>query len=75
MSEMSTATLAANVCPQCGAPFRCGMENGDKECWCASLPALSQLPAKTGGESAAASCFCPACLQLRLAAEAAARAA
>jgi hypothetical protein len=75
MSANSVAGAATNVCRQCGAPFRCGMENGDKECWCASLPALSLIPAKVDGDSAAASCLCPACLQLRLAAEAAARAA
>jgi hypothetical protein len=65
--------VPANVCPQCGALFRCGMENGDKECWCASLPALAQLPAQS--DPSAAKCLCPACLQLRLTAEAAAKAA
>ncbi|NJD36314.1 MAG: cysteine-rich CWC family protein [Betaproteobacteria bacterium] len=69
------SAVPATVCPQCGAQFRCGMANGDKECWCASLPALSQIPAKTDGDLAAATCLCPACLQLWLAAEAAARAA
>jgi len=67
--------VPAKVCPQCGAQFRCGMENGDKECWCAGLPALSVIPGKTDGDPAAAGCFCPACLQLRLALEAAARTA
>lgn len=57
-----------NVCPQCGVQFRCGMEAGDMECWCARLPALLPLSAQAGDDPAAAQCLCPACLQLRLAA-------
>jgi hypothetical protein len=75
MSTAPAAALPTKVCPQCGAQFRCGMEAGDKECWCASLPALLPVPLKADGDPAAASCFCPACLERRLAAEAAARTA
>jgi hypothetical protein len=60
------AAVVTSICPQCGAQFRCGMENGDKECWCAGLPALSPVLLKADGDPIAASCFCPACLQLRL---------
>jgi hypothetical protein len=73
MNAASAAGVPTNVCPQCGARFRCGMQGGDRQCWCASLPALSLIPAKVDGDTTAASCLCPACLQLRLAAEAAAR--
>lgn len=59
------AGAATGSCAQCGAPFRCGMEAGDAECWCASLPLLP-VPAAATGDSAAASCLCPACLQARL---------
>ncbi|MCK9389706.1 MAG: cysteine-rich CWC family protein [Sulfuritalea sp.] len=66
MNSAPVATELANRCPQCGARFRCGMEGGDKECWCASLPALLPLPAKSDPASPAASCLCPACLKARL---------
>ncbi|MCX7155730.1 MAG: cysteine-rich CWC family protein [Rhodocyclales bacterium] len=63
------APVSTNVCPQCGAQFRCGMEGGDKACWCASLPALLPLPLKAGpGSNESVSCLCPACLKERLAA-------
>ncbi|MDK9713060.1 MAG: cysteine-rich CWC family protein [Sulfuritalea sp.] len=55
-----------NVCPQCGAQFRCGMEGGDATCWCASLPPLLPVPPKSAGIVPAASCLCPACLATRL---------
>jgi hypothetical protein len=58
--------LANSVCPQCGAQFRCGMEGGDSECWCVSLPAFLPLPAKADRGPIAASCFCPLCLKARL---------
>jgi hypothetical protein len=44
------------------------MEGGDQECWCASLPALLSLPAKSASGEPAASCLCPNCLKERLAA-------
>ena len=67
-----SAPAAANLCPQCGAQFRCGMESGDAECWCAALPALLPLPAKAD-PAAPATCLCPACLKGRLAKASAAR--
>jgi len=63
---VSATAAATNVCPQCGAQFRCGMEGGDQECWCASLPALLPLPAKSEPGAPAASCLCPDCLKARL---------
>ncbi|MCF8200291.1 MAG: cysteine-rich CWC family protein [Sulfuritalea sp.] len=65
--DVSASLLPTNVCPQCGAQFRCGMEAGDTECWCVKLPAIVPLPAKAEtGASGAASCFCPVCLKARL---------
>ncbi|MBL8479090.1 MAG: cysteine-rich CWC family protein [Sterolibacteriaceae bacterium] len=59
------ANAATNgTCPQCGVKFRCGMDVGDAECWCAALPPLSGLPAQSG--EFAANCLCPACLRERL---------
>ncbi|MCK9379616.1 MAG: cysteine-rich CWC family protein [Sulfuritalea sp.] len=55
--------VVTNVCPQCGAKFRCGMEGGDQECWCAALPPLLPIPATADEGAPAASCLCPACLQ------------
>jgi len=66
MSAAPATAAATNQCSHCGAPFRCGMEGGDLECWCASMPALLPLPAKSDAGSPAASCLCPACLQARL---------
>jgi hypothetical protein len=65
MSEKLTPAFVANACPQCGAQFRCGMENGDTECWCASLPPLLPLPAQSG-PAAPGTCLCPVCLKERL---------
>jgi hypothetical protein len=63
---MSASAAATNVCPQCGASFRCGMGGGYKECWCASLPALLPVPAKSEPGAPAASCLCPDCLKAML---------
>lgn len=66
MNAPEMASTATGNCAQCGAPFRCGMEAGDAECWCASLPPLLPVPAAATADSAAAGCLCPACLQARL---------
>ena len=61
---MNQAAAPANSrCAKCGAEFRCGMEAGDPECWCASLPPLMSLPAPAGIDAMPAGCFCPACLR------------
>jgi len=52
-------------CARCGAPFHCGALGGDTGCWCQSLPALPPLPGLDG-------CLCPACMQARVDATAAA---
>ncbi|MDP2821878.1 MAG: cysteine-rich CWC family protein [Sulfuritalea sp.] len=69
MNTVSATAAPTSVCPQCGAQFRCGMEAGDQECWCASLPPLLPLlplPAQSDPGSPAASCLCPACLKERM---------
>ena len=69
MNVEPATVVPTNLCPQCGAQFRCGMEGGDQECWCASLPALLPVPLKTESAShGSVSCLCPACLEKRLAA-------
>lgn len=65
MSATAANGIPTGTCAQCGAPFRCGMEGGDAECWCASLPPLLPVPAASTADSAAG-CLCPACLQARL---------
>jgi len=55
-----------SVCPQCGTGFRCGMEGGDVDCWCAALPPLLPVPAKPGFGAALPACLCPECLSARL---------
>lgn len=55
-----------SVCPQCGATFRCGMEAGDAECWCARLPPLPLPVADPARPAAEASCLCPQCMQRRV---------
>lgn len=67
MNTATTTPAPTNVCPRCGAEFRCGMEAGDQECWCASLPALLPLPAPAGADAPAASCLCLSCLRESLA--------
>jgi hypothetical protein len=66
MSAAPDAGAANSRCSRCGAPFRCGMEGGDNECWCAGLPPLMPLPAASDAGSSEAGCLCPACLQARL---------
>lgn len=58
--------VTTNVCPQCGAEFRCGMAGGDATCWCAALPAFMPLPANPVAGTPEASCLCPECLKARL---------
>jgi hypothetical protein len=67
MNVAPESSVANSRCAQCGAEFRCGMEGGDKECWCASLPPLMSLPESSATGSPAAGCFCPACLKAKLA--------
>ncbi|MDZ4255015.1 MAG: cysteine-rich CWC family protein [Sulfuritalea sp.] len=67
MKAVSATGAPTSVCAQCGAQFRCGMEAGDAQCWCASLPPLLPLPAPVEG-AAPATCLCPACLRQKLAA-------
>jgi hypothetical protein len=57
MTDPSRPDDARSRCAQCGAPFRCGMQSGDPNCWCASLPALPLERLRAG-----ALCLCPACL-------------
>lgn len=61
MNQVPDPAAANSRCAKCGAEFRCGMEAGDPECWCASLPPLVSLPAPSDPD--AAGCFCPACLR------------
>lgn len=58
--------MSNSVCPQCGTGFRCGMEGGDVDCWCAALPPLLPVPAKPGFGAALPACLCPECLSARL---------
>ena len=67
MNAVPDNGVANSRCAQCGAGFRCGMEGGDTECWCASLPPLTSLPVVPDAGSAATGCLCPACLQAMLA--------
>ncbi|MCX7164887.1 MAG: cysteine-rich CWC family protein [Rhodocyclales bacterium] len=67
MNAVPATAVPTNVCPECGVQFRCSMEGGDKECWCASLPALLPVPEESDPASPAVSCLCPACLKARVA--------
>jgi len=42
-------------CARCDTRFECGIDTGN--CWCASLPALDELPAGLPPR-----CLCPRCL-------------
>ena len=54
--------MTATDCPQCGSAFECGAQPSHMPCWCVSLPALP--PQELG--RLAATCYCPACLRMRL---------
>jgi len=60
---MIQAMQTQSACQQCGKPFSCGAENGEKTCWCMGLPPLA------GPRPAGASCMCPDCLRQALAQE------
>ncbi len=64
MNQAAAQAPANSRCARCGAEFRCGMEAGDPECWCASLPPLMPLPVPSDPD--AVGCFCPACLKTAL---------
>ncbi|HEX7249891.1 MAG TPA: cysteine-rich CWC family protein [Burkholderiales bacterium] len=49
---------AGTRCARCGAEFPCGMQAGERECWCASLPPLTPVPGR--------GCLCRNCLELEL---------
>jgi len=57
MSKEGAVAEGRRCCPLCGRVFVCGMEAGQKKCWCTELPPVS-LPA-----APAAGCVCPACLR------------
>ncbi len=67
MNQAAAPVPANSRCARCGAEFRCGMEAGDPECWCASLPPLMPLPVASTVGSTAPGCLCPACLEAMLA--------
>ncbi len=51
----------ARICPQCGAPFTCGLaasdsSDDDVRCWCFDLAPLMPVQMDTA-------CLCPACLK------------
>ncbi|MEG2963271.1 cysteine-rich CWC family protein [Janthinobacterium sp. AD80] len=50
-------------CSRCGATFQCGQLDPDAStpCWCVALPPALPVPG-----SAAAACWCPACLQAHI---------
>ena len=50
-------------CARCGASFGCG--RNDADCWCTHLP-----PLPAGALAAGTDCYCPACLQAIVAAQA-----
>ncbi|WP_219118687.1 cysteine-rich CWC family protein [Janthinobacterium sp. UMAB-56] len=54
-----------SVCSLCGAILQCGQLDPDAKqpCWCVALPPAVPVPG-----SAAVGCWCPACLQERIAA-------
>lgn len=56
-SALAGRHAGERTCPRCGARFVCGMEAGEKRCWCAELPAI--VPS----DPARAGCLCPACLR------------
>ncbi|MEO7495654.1 MAG: cysteine-rich CWC family protein [Massilia sp.] len=53
-----------SMCARCGIEFHCAVaDGGDAPCWCMTAPAGLPLP-----DSAGATCWCPACLKERIAA-------
>jgi len=57
-----------SLCTRCGADFTCGQQGPEAgaSCWCMALPAALPVPVTAAG-SAAAGCWCPACLQAHIA--------
>jgi hypothetical protein len=47
-----------SLCARCGAPFSCGMQAGEQDCWCSRLPALQPVAGR--------GCICRACLEEEL---------
>lgn len=51
-------------CSRCGATFGCAMADAlAGPCWCTAFPAVVAVPGVD------ASCWCPACLKLHIAAQ------
>jgi hypothetical protein len=51
-------------CSRCGATFGCAMADAlPGPCWCTTMPPVVALPGLD------ASCWCPACLKLHIAAQ------
>jgi hypothetical protein len=61
MADPGKPPANENVCPSCGERFVCGLDAGEKVCWCAQLPVLAEPPAPALG------CLCPVCLRKKLA--------
>lgn len=56
-----------SICLRCGMSFSCAMLGEmDGPCWCVALPAAVPVP------GADATCWCPGCLKLHIAAQKAA---
>ena len=56
---MSAAAVKnGDACPRCDKTNGCGMEKGEKTCWCFALPHV--LP--VGKTEEGSRCYCRACL-------------
>lgn len=65
-TEMAKTNQATGqVCPECGAEFRCGAVAGEATCWCFDLPNVIPLD-QIGDDQQPAGCLCPECLQKRI---------
>lgn len=52
--QQPTKPAVTHNCPQCGAPVRCDVARGARECWCFNLQAKEQEHGDV--------CSCRACL-------------
>lgn len=57
--------MTNKTCASCGTDFTCGIESGNKTCWCFDLPNIIAIEAIDSVDTAS-DCLCPDCLQVKI---------
>jgi hypothetical protein len=64
-----TSALDPSLCPLCGERNRCGLSQGQTECWCFGVTIQEETLERVPNEAKNLACLCPRCAALQANAE------